>query len=214
MKRLRKTVSLFVLSAVLASSIDGCLSVGIDKVGKPSPGVETGSLRVSVTQHSPVAGVLDPPRYPLVSELYRVDRPQEPPIREVSESRWTEDGLAPGKYRIRVARYIDERGEVRPLERAVEKKFSIRAGETLVADIVVKRFPTGTVVSIGAAVAGGILIAAVISFFTSFGRIGTISLASSKKHRKQLDTRPLPAPHAAPFPSALGRSFFSEGLRP
>ncbi|MEP6801643.1 MAG: hypothetical protein ABJC07_06890, partial [Acidobacteriota bacterium] len=101
MKRLRRFLSLFVLAAVAASSLDGCLSVGVQKIGEPDPGVPTASLRVTVTQHRPRNGVADPPEHPLVSELTRVDGREEIPIREASESSWTAEGLAPGKYRIR-----------------------------------------------------------------------------------------------------------------
>ncbi|MDQ2979341.1 MAG: hypothetical protein M3R62_08975, partial [Acidobacteriota bacterium] len=105
------------------------------------------------------------------------------------------------KYRLRVARFIDEGGETRSLARPVQRTFRIRPGETVAAEIVVKRFPTGTVVGVGVGVAGGVLLASLISSLNSLGHWG--SLATTKKAKKQLDTRETSIPRAAPFPSAL-----------
>jgi hypothetical protein len=205
MKHPQKGIALVLLAAMGLSPASGCLSVGIESVGKPATGVETGSLEVSVFQHRPRNGNGDLPEHPLVSELSRLEGSKEIAIRETSESRWNADGLRPGRYRIRVARFIDEGGKTRPLSSPVQETFHVRPGETVSAEIVVKRFPTATVFGLGAAAAGGVLLAAVISAATSWsGSSGrSLSISGKGKHKKLLDTQPMPAPQAAPIPSAL-----------
>ena len=206
MKRFRRCVALLVLGAIAGWSSVGCLSVGVQKTGKAEPGVGTGSLTVNVYERRPRNGAGDPPRHPLVSELRRVEGSKEIPIRETSESRWSDDALSPGKYRLRIARFIDEGGETHSLASPVQRTFRIRPGETVAAEIVVKRFPTGTVVGAVAAVAGGILVASLISSLNSLGHLGSgssFNLGKKKKAKKQLDTREPSTPRAAPLPSTF-----------
>jgi hypothetical protein len=186
------------------SSVTGCLSVGIQSLGPPSPGVESGSLQVSVSQHRLRDGNGAAPEHPFIAELSRVDGREPIAIRESSESRWSIDGLAPGKYRIRVASFVDDGGKTRPLSSPIQKTFRIRPGETVSAEIVAKRFPTGTVVALGAAAAGGLLIAAIASAAGHWGgrSIGTIDISGKSTQKKLLHGQPMPAPRVAPMPSA------------
>lgn len=202
----RSAITLTLLAALGLPFATGCLSVGIESVGRAAPGVETGSLRVSVFQHTPRNGHGDLPEHPFVSELTRIDGPREIAIRETSDSRWSAHDLAPGKYRIRVARFIDAAGKTRELPTRVQETFHVRPGETVSAEIVVKRFPTGTVVGLGAGAVGGILLAAVLSsaFAWRGGSTGsTFNINRKKKEKKLLDTRPIPARQSGSFPSAF-----------
>lgn len=185
-----KFVALLLVAATGLTPAAGCLSVGIEKVGTPAAGLETGSLDVSISEHRPRNGKGDPPVRPILSELSRIDGAEPVPVRETSETRWREDGLRPGKYRLRVAR-------------AVQKTFSIRPGETVSAEVIVKRFPTGTVIGVGAAIAGGILVASLISAYNRSPFVGGSWKTSGKRGKKmELHTEPLPAPRVAPIPSA------------
>lgn len=204
MKHLRKGIALSLLAATAFSSATGCLSVGIQSLGPPSAGVGSGSLQVSVSQHRPRDGNGAAPEHPFIAELSRVDGREAIAIRESSESRWSVDGLEPGKYRIRVASFIDDGGKTRTLSSPVEKTFRVRPGETVSAEIVVKRFPTGTVVALGAVAAGGLLIAAIVSASRGWGgrSIGSIDISGKKTQKKLLHAQPMPAPRIAPIPSA------------
>lgn len=201
----RSAITLTLLAALALPFATGCLSVGIESVGKSAAGVETGSLRVSVFQHTPRNGNGDLPEHPFVSELTRIDGSREIAIRETSDSRWSADGLQPGKYRIRVARFIDAAGTTRDLPTRVQETFHVRPGETVSAEIVVKRFPTGTVVGLSAGAVGGILLAAALSAAFSWhgGGTGSTFNINGKKHKKLLDTTPAPVRQSGSVPSAI-----------
>ncbi len=206
MNHARPSIALTLLAALALPSAIGCLSVGVESVGSRAAGVETGSLRVSVFQHTPRNGTGDLPEHPFVSELTRIDGSREVAIRETSDSRWTADGLAPGKYRIRVARYVDPAGTTRDLPNRVQETFHVRPGETVSAEIVVKRFPTGTVVGLSAGAVGGILLAAVLSAAFSWGggsTGSTFKINRKKNEKKLLDTRPVPAQQSGALPSPI-----------
>ncbi len=204
MKQPRKSVALALIAVMALASSAGCLSVAIERVREPAAGAACGSLQVSVSQQRPRNGNGAPPEHLLVSELSRVDGTLRIVIRETSESRWSVGGLRPGKYRIRITSFIDEEGATRFLTSPIQKTFRIRAGDAVSAEIVVKRFPSGPVVAVGATVAGGILLAALISSLSGWGggNGGAIHI-SGKGTKKLLPGRPLPAPPGASIPSAM-----------
>jgi hypothetical protein len=74
----------------------------------------------------------------VVTELYRVQGGSEKLLRDQREPRWSVADLPPGEYLLRATRCVDEFGVVQTSFHEVELKFAVRAGQTTVADVVLK----------------------------------------------------------------------------
>jgi hypothetical protein len=78
--------------------------------------------------------------FPVLSELARVDGAETLVARSMSPT-WTAQDLPPGRYRLRVTKRIDERGDVVALDHPGDASFDVIAGERTAVSVVLKKVP-------------------------------------------------------------------------
>jgi hypothetical protein len=172
--------SLLVLATLAPVLLDGCVSVDVSRAKTASAESSTGSLEVVVVEKS---GDKTPTTSKIVTRLVRLESGVEIPVSESTDATWTKTDLAPGRYRLRVSHWIDEKGEARKFAKTDQESFKVRAGEFVQARVVLKAFPTGPVITVAAVAGGAILLAALISALNSWGS-GTLNLGSVKRSER------------------------------
>ncbi len=183
MKRSRPKAwqSVLVLAALAPVFLDGCVSIGVARSNTAAEAA-TGSLDVIVVEKSDDA---NPTASRVVTQLVRLESGIEQAIFESSDSTWTKSDLPPGRYRLRVSHWLDEKGTAHRFTRSDQESFKIRAGERVQARVVLKAFPTGPVVTIAVLVGVGIVIAVLASAFSGSFNLGGKSCSDTEIKRDQ-----------------------------
>lgn len=163
--RPRAWQSVLVLAALSPVFLDGCVSIGVSRSNAAGAEAATGSLEVTVVEKShdtqPIASQV-------VTKLVRLESGIEQPTAEFSDSTWTKNDLPPGQYRLRISQWIDKTGKTHAFTGNNEKTFRIRNGEHVQARVVLKAFPTGTVVAVSIVLVVAIGVAVVASALKGF----------------------------------------------
>jgi hypothetical protein len=128
-----------VLLVALAPWCAGCATeIYLERSRNAGGGSGDGRLDVRVYENRPDLRRDDVSKRTIVTELYRLESGSEKLVREERATRWAATGLAPGRYVLRVRKFVDETGAVRRPSHDQDKRFRIRANETATADIVLK----------------------------------------------------------------------------
>lgn len=140
-RRLRRGLSALVLVALSPLALDGCVSVGLAR--RPlGTAEETAALSVAFFEKTRDRDAGRPLSTPVFSRLVRTSKEGAATVaaRSIS-SRWSVEGLPPGRYRLEATRRIDAHGDVVPLSKPVGRSLDLRGGEKLTADVVLSKVP-------------------------------------------------------------------------
>ncbi len=142
--RLLRPVAGLLLVALAPLALDGCVSVGLTRSAAGDE--ETGEVAVSVYRKTAErnAGVLV--SFPVLSELQKVEGSARTTVARSMASSWSVPGVPPGRYVLRVARKIDEHGDVVPLKKPYSREFDVAAGQRVDATVVLEKVPVGWIV--------------------------------------------------------------------
>ena len=142
--RLLRPVAGLLLVALAPLALDGCVSVGLTR--SPAGDGETGEVAVSVYRKTAErnAGVLV--AFPVLSELQKVEGGARTTVARSMAPTWSVPGVPPGRYVLRVARKIDEHGDVVPLKKPYSREFDVAAGQRVEAAVVLEKVPVGWIV--------------------------------------------------------------------
>ncbi len=142
--RLLRPIAGLLLVALAPLALDGCVSVGLTR--SAAEGAETGEVAVSVYRKTAErnAGLLV--AFPVLSELQKVEGGARTTVARSMAASWSVPGVPPGRYVLRVARKIDERGDVVPLKKPYSREFDVAAGERVEAAVVLEKVPVGWIV--------------------------------------------------------------------
>ena len=155
---IRKTLRV-ALALVLAADLSGCVSTSIDSRKAADPKAAGGALEVAVydTPSKAHAGV--PSASSVSLDLGRLDGGRETPVQSFTGPTWSLGELQPGKYRLHLrAEVLGKSPAAPPTIR--REDIQIKAGEVARAEVVLKKFPTYTVVgvTVGVGVIAGVLV--------------------------------------------------------
>ncbi len=139
-----------VLVAFAPFALDGCLSIGVRSSSLPpgaaSPG--TGSFEGRLYETPSAAKKDERSPRPVTWKLIPADRSSEAPVREGTGNAWTATEIPPGEYRLAVSW-----GKIPGVEGSStghgSYTFSISAGETAQAQVVLKKTPVGLLIVLG-----------------------------------------------------------------
>ena len=120
------------------------MSIGVSRADLKAPPEPSAPPRgaVTVTVYEKVAD-RDADRhaaYPVLSELFRTDKAETLVARSMNAT-YTVNDLSPGRYRLKIAKRIDERGDVVALSDPADASFDVKAGERTVVSVVLKKVP-------------------------------------------------------------------------
>jgi hypothetical protein len=134
-RRWRPLAALTLATELLCSS---CVSV------RARPAVPTGSPATSAVVEVRIYETISARRSgvytvrTIVSELWHKEPHEWVLVREAREAVWETDKLPPGKYKVRVRRWIDDRNREQSLESTDHATFTVAAGERTIVDVVLK----------------------------------------------------------------------------
>ena len=161
------------LAILLSAELSGCVSVSTTRMKAGNPVGTEGSLDVAVydTPAQVKSGVATDRKVSL--GLACLENGRETPVKSFAEPTWSVGELPPGEYRLHLT--AAALGSVQSASpRIVERDIRIRAGEIVRTDVVLKKFPTWTVLGITAGV--GVIAGLLISFNNSWNDWNTSSL--------------------------------------
>jgi len=162
----RRFIARLVLIAFAPFALDGCLSIGVDgtrpktaAVGAPAS-LEARLYETGKDTKRDVKSGRD-----VTWKLFRLDTSADVSVREGTGATWSATDLPPGKYRIAATwgPKPDVAGDVSA--GSGDDTFSLAAGETARADVVLKKFPTWAVVGVVLGVAGVVAFVVVLVAF-------------------------------------------------
>ncbi len=142
--RFVRPVAGLLLVALAPLALDGCVSVGIRR--RAAGGSEAGEVAVSVYRKTAERDAGLPVAFPVLSELQKVEDGARTTVARSMASSWSVPGVPPGRYVLRVARKIDEHGDVVPLKKPYSREFAVAAGERVEAAVVLEKVPVGWIV--------------------------------------------------------------------
>lgn len=142
--RLLRPVAGLLLVALAPLALDGCVSVGL--LRSAAGDEETGEVAVSVYRKTAERNAGIPVAFPVLSELQKVEGSARTTVARSMASSWSVPGVPPGRYVLRVARKIDEHGDVVPLKKPYSREFDVAAGERVEAAVVLEKVPVGWIV--------------------------------------------------------------------
>jgi hypothetical protein len=140
----RRRVAHLLLAALAPLALDGCVSIGVSRADLPAPPEPSAPPRgaVTVAVYERIAD-RDADRhvaYPVLSELFREDRGETLVARSMNAT-YTASDLPPGRYRLKISRRIDEKGDIVALTDPADTSFDVAAGERTVVSVVLKKVP-------------------------------------------------------------------------
>ena len=168
--------AVLVLAGFAPLLLDGCVSVDVSRSKPADTGAAVGSLEVIVLEK---ASDSKPTSSRVLTQLVRLESGAEQPVFESSDPTWARSDLPPGRYRLRVSEWIDEKGRLHRFAKSDQENFQVRAGERVQARVVLKGFPTGPVITAAVLAAVAIAIAAIAS---AFGGSSGMHLGKSRSH--------------------------------
>jgi len=142
----RHRVASFVLATLVPLALDGCVSVGLSRAPAAAGDAGTGEVAVSVYRKSAERKAGATVSFPVLSELERLDGASWTTVARSMAGSFTLPRVPPGRYALRVARKIDEHGDVVPLRQPASKEFEVRAGERVEASVLLEKVPVGWIV--------------------------------------------------------------------
>lgn len=142
----RHRVASFVLATLVPLALDGCVSVGLSRAPAAAGDAGTGEVAVSVYRKSAERKAGATVSFPVLSELERLDGASRTTVARSMAGSFTLPRVPPGRYALRVARKIDEHGDVVPLRQPASKEFDVRAGERVEASVLLEKVPVGWIV--------------------------------------------------------------------
>jgi hypothetical protein len=131
--------------ALLLFSFAGCLATDVNM----RSGGETTGILVRVYSNADAAKGQRPDAAGTLVELFRLEKgDREVFLQRSLASQWGVDGLAPGRYRLRVVAIVDGGGNIRETRSGDrETDFKVKAGQTAEIKIILKKTPTGLIVA-------------------------------------------------------------------
>ena len=172
--RLKRATARLLLGALVPFTFGGCVSTDVERTAAPagvSRVTRTGAFEGRLYETGSLAKKQQKSPRAVSWKLFLVSNPDDPPVREGTGSVWDAVDLLPGKYRI-VASWGSTPGVAGDTSAgSTEDTFNLAAGETAVARVIVKKFPTGLVVGVGVAVVVGIGIAIAANQTVHLGEI-------------------------------------------
>lgn len=141
---LRRPVAGLLLAALSPLALDGCVSVGLSRSVAAVEGA--GEVAVAVYRKSGDRDAGAPVSFPVLSELQKVEGRERTTVARSMAASWTVAEVPPGRYALRVARKIDENGDVVPLRKPYSRDFDVKAGERVEASVVLEKVPVGWIV--------------------------------------------------------------------
>jgi hypothetical protein len=158
-----------VLLVAIAPWCAGCATeIYLQRSTGAAGGTSGGRLDVRVFENRADMKRDDVSKRTIVTELYRVESGSEKLVREERATRWAATGLAPGRYVLRVRKFVDETGAVRLPSHDHDKRFKIRASQMATADIVLKD-PRRGWIAVGVATVVVILVVLARSYSPDLG---------------------------------------------
>jgi hypothetical protein len=139
-----RSVALVLLVALGPLALDGCVSIGVSRADLQAPPDPSAPPRGAVT-----VAVYEKPAdreadrhvaFPVLSELLREGRGETLVARSMNPT-WTVPDLPPGRYRLRVTKRIDDKGNIVTLGNPGDTTFDVAAGERAVVSVVLRKVP-------------------------------------------------------------------------
>ncbi len=172
-KGLRVAVAL-----VLAASLSGCVSVGVDTRKAADPNAAGGALEVAVYDTPGKRKAGDTTSGNVSMELGRMEQGREAPVQSSSGATWSLGDLQPGKYRLHLK--ATELGSAPSTAPTIRKEdIQIKAGEVVRTEMVLKKFPVLTVVCVGVGI--GAIAGFAAWYSNNWFKGGTFQLGRAKK---------------------------------
>lgn len=169
LETLRRATARVLIVALAPLALDGCVSTGVDRTAPPvnvSPALTTGSFEARLYDTGSAAKKDQKSQRTVSWKLFLPAKSADTPVREGTGNVWNAVDLEPGKYRI-VAAWGPVPGVAGDTSAGTtDDTFKLAAGETAVARVIVKKFPTAAVVAVGLGIAGVAI--AVIAIDNSF----------------------------------------------
>ncbi|MGA7991196.1 MAG: hypothetical protein WCC53_07200, partial [Thermoanaerobaculia bacterium] len=141
---LLRRVALVLLVVLAPLALDGCVSIGVSRTDLSTPPEPSapplGAVTVAVYERPADREADRHAFFPVLSELVRVDKGETLVARSMSPT-WTAKDLPPGRYRLRVTKRIDEKGDIVPLSNPGDQAFDVAAGERTVVSVVLRKVP-------------------------------------------------------------------------
>jgi hypothetical protein len=193
----KRVLRVFAPAVLSAASLTGCISVGVQRAAGSDPQARLGTLEVSVydSPKQKKAGVLT--QSGAYVELLRLDQGLEKSLEVFATPSWSKAGLEPGTYRLRVRKQsaAPAAEAAKPRGTPIDKDLRVGAGETVHADIVLKKFPTTTVLIASGVVVAGMAVAVATAPVVDF-KSGT---TASKCVRRLDPKKEIPPPELPPL---------------
>ena len=178
--RFQKSTARLLMTALAPLVLNGCLTLGVDRLERVTTST-TAAIEVRIYD-KPADRKADSTTPRKVStEIARKDTGEK--VFDSTEGRWAKNDLPPGKYVLRLTKIGDDTGILQPLASPTQRTFTVKNGETIRAEIVLKDTSRAvwTAVGVGAGIAA---VALVVSALSSIGHIGL------KGHLKADSLRP------------------------
>ena len=159
-----------VLGGQLATS--GCVSVG---AAKAEPLVVPGSqcsVEVHVYDTTKARDSDVPTSRTIVSELWREAQDGKVLVREARDATWTADEVPPGKYVVRVRKWVDATGAVHRLASSDSTSFELGPGERVRADVVLRHPKRAVVAAIVVTAVAAALVVLLVDTVVSAAALG------------------------------------------
>ncbi len=171
--RPRNLILLAPLVALAAASLTGCVSVGVARIKVADPQGVEGVIEVSIydSPKEKKSEVLSNRGDTI--DLLLLEKGREKPLESFSGPKCRKRGLSPGTYRIRIRPSGPQVESAQPPAKIIaQKDLRLGAGEVAHADVILKKFPTTTVLIVAGAAAAGIGVAAAVSV-SNLGAFGS-----------------------------------------
>lgn len=141
LRPVRRLLARLLLVTLSPFALDGCVSVGLSRSVREGARSGTGEFGVAVYERAGDRDSGRPVSYPVLTELIRVDGAARTVVARSMAATWTIGELAAGRYVLRTAKKVDEKGDVVPLSGPIEKEFRLAAGEKVEAKVVLEQVP-------------------------------------------------------------------------
>jgi hypothetical protein len=142
---LLRRVALVLLVALAPLALDGCVSIGVSRADLPAPpepsAPPSGAVTVAVYEKVADRDADRHVAFPVLSELLKREGKGEALVARSMAATWTVQDLPPGRYRLRVTKRIDDKGNVIALDNPGDAAFDVAAGERTVVSVVLKKVP-------------------------------------------------------------------------
>jgi len=125
-----------VLIGIIAGG--GCVSVGVRPPERREGRASQCAIEVNVYESLKDRKAGPRTTRIIVSELWRKEHGGKTLVREVREAHWSMADLEPGRYVLRVKRWVDSDGQVQRLPSSDRASFAVAAGEQVRVDVVLR----------------------------------------------------------------------------